>query len=137
MKLLLPDNKKIRLIYSYLLLKAIDKGSVIVSYSDITEAVAVAGVAPNKYQVKKYLLILANHTPRLLEFYRATIYEPYYRLHVYTVENNEVVEGALEHAIVFKNDILLVLSNEDAINTITYTELILQKLQGESAKLEG
>ena len=127
-KLLLPDGK-IRQIYAYLLIKAIDRKSPIISYSDVEEAIAVAGIMPNKYQIKKYLLILNNNNPTLLKFHRAGLLETYFRLLIYKTNGKDIQEINLKESIAYRDDLLLTLSDESTENTLTYTEVLKKRLQ--------
>ena len=127
--ILLPDNKKLRQIYAYLLLKAIEYKSPVVSYEDVGEAVAVAGVTPNKYQVKKYLLILRNHNPQLLKFYKAGLFNIYYHILIYRVEEDEILQTGLQDIFDYRDDLSLTLSDELTENTLTYATLLKQRIQ--------
>ncbi len=137
MGILLPDNKKLRQIYAYLLLKAFERGVPIVSYEDVTEAVAVAGVTPNKYQVKKYLLIMTNNKPPLIKFHTARLYTIYYRLLIYITDGTDFRQANLDEVSEFRNDISLILSDELTENTLTYATLLRQKIQEKSDGEEG
>ena len=133
-KLLLPDNKRVKQIYTYLLLKAIERRYPVVSYSEVEEAIAVAGVTPNKWQVKKYLLILSNNNPSLIEFRSAGLYEIFYELKIYMTDGKNIYKATINDIDTFKTELLLVLSEEMPENILTYAELLKQKLQVESAK---
>ena len=129
MKLLLPNIKKIRGIYCLLLLKAIERRRPIVSWEEVADAVAVAGTTPNKYQVKKYLLMLANNNPPLLKHYRAGLYTTYYQVLIYGVEDDgEIFQMGLEFAYKFKNDIILALTDEETENIVTLVELLRERI---------
>ena len=130
MKLLLPVAKNLRIVYAYLLLKGAEQRGII-SYSDIEDAIAVAGTAPTKAQVKKFLLMLKNHQPPLIEFYRAGLYEQYYRIIPYVVYDGEEkpVRAGMGEVNMLRNDILLVLSDEDSDSTITLNKFILKLLE--------
>jgi|GEM_PF-5836482 hypothetical protein len=127
MRLLMPVVRNLKIVYSYLLLKGLEKGGI-VSYSDVQDAIAVAGVSPTKPQVKKYLLMLKNHQPPLIEFHRAGLYEQYYRIKPYVVyeEEDKPVEAGMGEVFVLRNDLMLVLSDENADNTITLSELLMK-----------
>lgn len=137
MKILIPHNKKIRQIYAYLVLKAIQNKQPYVTYEDVRDAIAIANVTPNKYQIKKYLLILSSHEPPLLKPLKPSIFTIIYKIFFYAFDENdkssEIQEVTLGEAMQFKKDLILVLSNEPTENTLTYAEALKQKMLEEDA----
>ncbi len=103
-KLLIPDGKSLKQVYTYLLIKAIDRESPIISYSDVEEALAVAGITPRKYQIKKYLIMLNNNNPRLAKFHSAGLLETYFRILIYRTDGKIIENISLNKAKSYRSD---------------------------------
>ena len=135
MKLLLPTVRKIRHIYAFLVLKTIQNKTPYVTYEDVKDALAMTNVVPNKYQIKKYLLVLTSNDPPLIQPHAASLYTMYYKMLYYVVidDSGNYQKALLGDVIQFKNDLILVLGDEDTENTITYAEMIKNKILKEAA----
>ena len=126
--LLLPDNKKLRMIYAYLLMKSYERKTAIVCFSDVKEALAIAGIAPERYQVKKYLIVLTNFRPPLLKFQTADIFESYFRILAYDQNLNTLNILDVSRYV---PDLLLILCDEPASSEHiqTFSNVYLEKLK--------
>ena len=127
MKLVLPTIPKLKVIYSYLLLKAIESKNPVISWESLSEAIAVAGITPTNSNVKKFILALKAHDPPLIEYYSVNLYSPLYKLLVYVVyfdNGREMRQATLGEAALFKRDLVFALCHEDTENTTTFTDLM-------------
>ena len=132
MKLVLPDHSKVRIIYSYLLLKAIEVKTGIVSYEDVSEAIAVAGINPSKPTIKKYLLILTSNNPPLLRFHSAGVFSSYFRVFAYIADDGVIKQIPIKDAERFKHDLVFALCHEETENTVTYAEFLKEQMAKEA-----
>ena len=133
--MILPDNKRVKKIYAYLCLKALERGRAVISIRDVKDAIAISGIDPHKYTVKKYLIILSNNVPQLISFKEAFLMDTYYNLFFYrSDEKGEIHQIPLQEVQRYKADLVLVLAEEDSENLIEYSKVLRQKLQEESIK---
>jgi len=129
-KLFLPSLKKLRIVYSFLLLRGV-KQHGIVSYSDVSEALAFAGVSPGKYVIKRYLMMLEGHNPQLIRFYRAGLYDMYYRIIPYALTaDGNLEEIGIEGISQFTNDLIRVLHDDIPDSFVTVKEVISEVMAG-------
>lgn len=121
-KLFLPSLKKLRVVYSFLLLKGM-KQHGIVSYSDVSEALAFAGVSPGKYTIKRYLMMLEGYNPQLIQFYRAGLYDMYYKIISYAMTADGLKKVSITEISQFTNDIIKVMHDETTDSIVTVKEI--------------
>lgn len=121
-KLFLPSLKKLRVVYSFLLLKGM-KQHGIVSYSDVSEALAFAGVSPGKYTIKRYLMMLEGHNPQLIQFYRAGLYDMYYKIISYAMTADGFKKVSITEISQFTNDLIKVMHDETTDSIVTVKEI--------------
>ena len=125
----LPDNKRLKKIYAYLCLKAFERRRAVISITDVKEAIAISGIEPHRYTLKKYLLILSNNVPPLIKFKEAYLMDTYYELFFYELQDGEAVRIPMQEAVRYKADLVLVLADEESENTIVYSEVVKQNLE--------
>lgn len=114
MKLLLPTLKKLRIVYAFLLLRACNQGGII-RYSDVQDALAMANITPSKYTVKRYLMMMDSHEPKLLRFYKPGLQDMYYRILAYVAYDDGSIEQiGIKEVAGFKNELIAVLHDLDA-----------------------
>ncbi len=123
LKLLLPSIPKLKSVYCLLLLKAISSNSEIVSWNDVKDAVSIVSTA-TKGQVKKYLLMMVNHAPPLLAYKGSTIFDHFYRIYVYSVDDDGVLRQSIDFAKHYRNDIVLAIADEDTDNVTSSIDLL-------------
>ena len=128
MKLVLPTIPKLKVIYSYLLLKAIESKNPVIGWDSLAEAISIAGITPSNSNIKKYILALKAHDPSLIEYHSVNLYSPLYKLLVYIVYfedgQRRIEKGTLGEAATFKRDLVFALCHEDTENTTTFTDLM-------------
>ena len=123
MRLLLPSISKLKSVYCLLLLKAISSNSDIVTWNDVRDAVSIVSTA-TKGQVKKYLLMMVNHAPPLLAYKGSTIFDHFYRIYVYSVDDGGILRQSINFARDYRNDIVLAIADEETENVASSVDLL-------------